>query len=80
VKADAGPSPLVVAQQLVAVANTDTVYGDLYRRRARSRLATTLSPADYGRLKQGEADIARALKQSAAAVEKGDWSTMSERR
>jgi hypothetical protein len=71
---DKGSSPLVIAQQLAAVAKADTVYGDLYRRRARARLAAILSPADYGRLKQSEPEIARVLKESAAAVEKGDWS------
>jgi hypothetical protein len=69
-----GSSPLVVAQKIVAVANADTMYGDLYRRRTRARLAGIFSPADYSRLKQGEAERARALKESAAAVQKEDWS------
>ena len=68
-----GSSPLAVAQQLAAVAKVDTVYADLYRRRARDHLAAMLSRADYGRLKGIEPEIARALKESAAAVERGDW-------
>jgi hypothetical protein len=67
------PSEIAVAQELVAVAKVDTVYGDLYRRRARARLAATLSPAEYGRLRRIAPEIARALKDSSAAVDDGDW-------
>jgi hypothetical protein len=67
------PTGLAVAKQLVAAARADTVYADLYRQRARARMATVLSPADYERLKKTEPEIARAMKDSAAAVEQGDW-------
>src|SRR6185503_4358109 len=68
-----GPSPLAEAQQLEAVAKADTVYADLYRRRARTRLADVLSAAEYDRLKRSGSEIAAALKESAAAVDQSDW-------
>ena len=44
--ANQGSSPLAVAQQLAAIAEADTVYANLYRRRARVYLADVLSPAE----------------------------------
>jgi hypothetical protein len=66
-------SPLAQVEQLQAVAKTDTVYADLYRRRARARLASILPVAEYDRLKRTTSEIAAALKESAAAVDDGDW-------
>jgi hypothetical protein len=62
-----------MARQLLAVAQLDTVYADCYRVRARQFVGDSLSPAEYARLRRIEPDVARALKDGAAAVEHGDW-------
>ena len=65
-------TPMAVARQLVAVAQADTVYAGLYRRRARDRLTAILSPAEYSRLNQIGPELARTLKESAAAMDESD--------
>jgi hypothetical protein len=62
-----------VVKMLVNVRGSDTVYGDVYLRRARELLATVLSPAQYGALKGIQGDIDAAAKQIGVAMASQDW-------
>jgi len=65
---------LDLAERLAAVACLDTVYGDLYRHRARSLVSAILSASEYARLRHLSAEIAKSLKETSGAVQQGDWS------
>jgi hypothetical protein len=65
-------SPEVV-KMLVNVRGSDTVYGDVYLRRARELLATVLSPAQYGASRGIQGDIDAAVKQIGVAMASQDW-------
>jgi hypothetical protein len=62
-----------VVQMLVNVRGADTVYGDLYLRRARELLATVLSQAQYDAFKGAQGNIDAVLKQIRAATTSQDW-------
>lgn len=60
-------------QVLVDVAGSDTVYADLYMRRARELLGSVLTEAQYNALKGIQRDIDEAVKQSKVATMSQDW-------
>jgi hypothetical protein len=76
------PRPAVSAQAVVArlveAAGMDTVYRDLYLQRARALLAQCLPNDEYLRLKGARARIDQTLRQSRAAVARGDWIRVKE--
>ena len=65
-------------RQLIAVAECDTVYRDLYLDRAAALLAPTLSRAQYREACDSERAIAAALAESRAAARKQDWARVEE--
>jgi hypothetical protein len=62
-----------VVQRLFDACGSDTVYADLYLRRARELLAHVLTLTEYNRLKGIQRDIDEAVKQSKAATMSRDW-------
>lgn len=62
-----------VVKTLVDVRASDTVYGDLYLRRARELLGTVLSQSQYNALRGIQADIDAAVKRIRVATASGDW-------
>ncbi len=60
-------------QLLVDAGSSDTVYADLYLRRARELLASVLTAAQYNALKGIQRDIDEAVKQSKIATMSQDW-------
>ena len=65
-----------VVKTLVDVRASDTVYGDLYLRRARELLGTVLSQSQYDALKGIQADIDAAVKRIRVATASQDWGTV----
>ncbi len=65
-----------VVKTLVAVRASDTVYGDVYLRRARELLGTVLSQSQYDALKGIQADIDVAVKRIRVATASQDWGTV----
>ena len=65
-----------VVKTLVNVRASDTVYADLYLRRARELLGTVLSQAQYNALKGIQGDIDAAVKQMRVATASQDWGTV----
>ena len=66
-----------VVKTLVDVRASDTVYGDLYLRRARELLGTVLSQYEYSALKGIQADIDATVKRIRAATASQDWGTVA---
>lgn len=62
-----------VVKTLVDVRASDTVYGDLYLRRARELLGTVLSQSQYNALRGIQADIDTAVKRIRVATASQDW-------
>ena len=62
-----------VVKTLVDVRASDTVYGDLYLRRARELLGTVLSQSQYNALRGIQADIDAAVKRIRVATASQDW-------
>jgi hypothetical protein len=62
-----------VVQLLADVGASDTVYADVYLRRARDLLGSVLPVAQYRALKDVQRDIDEAVKQSKAATMLQDW-------
>ena len=60
-------------QLLVDAASSDTVYADLYMRRARELLGSVLTLAQHNALKGVQREIDEALKQSKVATMSQDW-------
>jgi len=80
-KGGTAPVP-AVAQRLVDVAACDTVYADLYLRRARELLGSMLSRAQYDALKGVRREIDAAVKDAKTATMLQDWEraeTLAER-
>jgi hypothetical protein len=71
--ADANASLPDVVQLLVDAGGSDTVYADVYLRRARELLNSVLPVAEYNALKRIDQDIDEAIKQSKAATMARDW-------
>jgi hypothetical protein len=74
-RAASDPSKTVaeVVQRLVDARGADTVYGDIYRRRAGAVLENVLPLAQYKALKGVQRDIDEAVKQTKAATALQDW-------
>jgi hypothetical protein len=70
---DSGARIPQVVQQLVDVAALDTVYADVYLRRARELIGSLLPQAQYTAFKRIEHDIEEAVQQSKAATMLQDW-------
>jgi hypothetical protein len=62
-----------VVKLLVEAGESDTVYADVYRRRARELLGGVLPLAEYYAQKDIQRDIDEAVKQSKAATMLQDW-------
>jgi hypothetical protein len=62
-----------VVQLLVDTAGSDTVYGDVYQRRARELLGSVLTQAQHNALKNVQREIDEAVKQSKVATMSQDW-------
>jgi hypothetical protein len=62
-----------LVKTLVDVRASDTVYGDLYLRRARELLGTVLSQSQYNALTGIQADIDAAVKRIRVATASRDW-------
>src|SRR5262245_36157215 len=58
---------------LVEVANADTVFRDLYLRRARQLLSATLDESAYQAIGSGEKEIEDLMRRSRSAVLQRDW-------
>jgi len=67
------PSAPKAVQLLVDVGAADTVYADLYLRRARELLGKVVTEAQYRASKQAQHDIDEAVKQSKVAAMSQDW-------
>ena len=65
---------------LVDVRASDTVYGDVYLRRARELLGTVLSQSEYSALKGIQADIDAAVKRIRVATASQEWGTVGDAR
>ena len=63
---------------LVEVANADTVYRDLYLRRARQLLSATLDEFAYRAIGSTEKEIEDLMRRSRSAVLQRDWSQAAE--
>ena len=70
---DASDAVAKVVQLLVDGGRSDTVYADLYLRRARALLGSVLPIEKHKLLKGVERDIEEALKQSKTATMQQDW-------
>jgi hypothetical protein len=66
----------VVVKTLVDIRASDTVYGDLYLRRARELLGTVLSPSEYNALRGIQGEIDAAVKRIRVATAAQDWGTV----
>jgi len=67
-----------VVSLLVEVANADTVYRDLYLRRARQLLGATLDESAYRAIGSSEKEIEDLMRRSRSAVVQRDWDQAAE--
>ena len=67
-----------LVEDLVEVSRVDTVYGDLYRQRARELLAENLSEADYRVLKVMQTEAANLPNRLRAAMVQERWDEVKE--
>jgi hypothetical protein len=70
--------PLEAVSMLIEVGKADTVYRDVYLGRARSLLEGVLSPEDFRRYEQQQAQLGELPVAIARAVERGDWPAVKE--
>ena len=63
---------------LIEVANADTIYRDLYLRRARQLLSATLDESAYRAIGSTEKEIEDLMRRSRSAVLQRDWSQAAE--
>jgi hypothetical protein len=64
--------------RLVEAARRDTLYWDLYIRRAAAHLAPVFSRDLYRLLRRGDAEVAEALRAGDRALNRGDWKEVKE--
>jgi len=69
---------LELVRRLVEASQVDTIYRDLYVRRARTALRTALPEPEYTRLKGVQPQIDRAIQESRIAVVRGNWQRVHE--
>jgi hypothetical protein len=67
------PNTTKVVGLLIEVANADTVYRDLYLRRARQLLSATLDESAYRAIGSSEKEIEDLMRRSRSAVQQRDW-------
>ena len=77
-KAPAATSPVDLVRLLVDAANADTVYRDVYLRRAHALLAEQLPAAEYRALQGMQRQIDAAVAQSRSAAALRDWPRVQE--
>src|SRR5512139_2880852 len=65
-----------IIKTLIDVSASDTVYADLYLRRARELLGTVLSQSEYNTLRGIEGEIDAAAKRIRGATAAQDWATV----
>jgi hypothetical protein len=73
--------PASIAQTislLLEISRLDTLYRDLYFRRAHELMEPMLSQTAYAQMKEELASIGWIQKQLRAAIERGDWSRSRE--
>ena len=63
---------------LIEVANADTVYRDLYLRRARQLLSATLDESGYRAIGSSEKEIEDLMRRSRSAVLQRDWDQVAQ--
>ena len=63
---------------LIEAANADTVYRDLYLRRARQLLGATLDESAYRAIGSTEKEIEDLMRRSRSAVLQRDWDQAAE--
>jgi hypothetical protein len=69
---------LELVRRLVEASQVDTVYRDLYLRRARTAVLPAFPASEYARLKMVQPQIDRAIQESRIAVVRGDWHRVHE--
>ena len=67
-----------LAENLIEVSRVDTVYGDVYRQRARELLSEALSEADYGVMKVMQTEAVNLPNQIRMAMEQENWGQVRE--
>jgi hypothetical protein len=67
-----------LAEELLEVARADTAYCDLFLQRARELLSDELTPAQFARLGDLDAEVANVTDRIATAMELGDWQQVRE--
>src|SRR5258705_11857916 len=63
---------------LIEAANADTVYRDLYLKRARQLLSATLDESAYRAIGSSEKEIEDLMRRSRSAVLQRDWGQAAE--
>jgi hypothetical protein len=69
---------LRTAGQLIEVGRIDTVYGDVYIRRARHYLSTVMDESSYRAIGSTQKEINELLRQTRSAVLERDWGKAAE--
>lgn len=64
---------MALVKNLVTASKTDTLFRDIYLRRARELFSPGFPRSAYRTIKVNKADIDTVLRQSDSAVERGDW-------
>ena len=70
--------PLELVSRLVDTGTIDTVYRDVYLRRARTLMAGVFSLEEFRRIEQEKAEIATMPVLIGRALEKADWPRVKE--
>ncbi|MGE5852233.1 MAG: hypothetical protein ACM35E_03750, partial [Deltaproteobacteria bacterium] len=72
------PTSLHTVGQLIEGGRIDTVYGDVYMRRARDYLSALLDESSYRAIGSRQKEIAELLRQTRSAVFERDWGKAAE--
>ena len=72
------PNTIKMVGQLAEVAKLDTVYRDIYLRRARQLLSSTLDESAYRSIGSTEAEINDLMRRSRTATLQRDWAQAAE--
>jgi hypothetical protein len=70
--------PLELVSELIDTGNVDTVYRDVYLRRARTLMAGVLSTEEFQRLEREKDELATLPIVIGRAVEKADWARVKQ--
>jgi hypothetical protein len=77
-KTGAKVDPLGLVSELIDTGTVDTVYRDVYLRRARTLLAGVFSSEEYRRIEAEKTELATMPVVLGRALEKGDWPRVKE--